>query len=540
MALVRATGWNSAAFAGFLLQVGRHAVAPGLVLLAPFVAFLRFQQSDFQRPEVLLCLAAIAAVSLVLGGIAAVGAGGRILVLAAVLVLFADVQFKLDFGVHGIGKAVLLTGSFIPLASLLWLLRRHAEQVISATAATVLVSTLLLPAKTSAGLAPRPAPSVRADLPLIVHIILDEHIGVDGLPSDTAARLQSDLRSFYHSLGFRTFDAAYSEWRRTELSLGHLLNFLPGEYHPETVRDDRPGSVYALTRNAYFSHLVDAGFSLHVYQSDFLQVCPDGVLAACETYDSYGLGALANAPLRVSEKARLIAGTYMARSKLIGKGLDGYDLLRLEIAKVGVQLPREMWFHWTAPINGLMEMRRVTNALAGATRGEMYFAHFLLPHAPFVYGNDCALRPLREWHPVDDSGDTQSKRMAAYGEQVRCASRMVREIVDAIPVGLRSDAVLIVQGDHGARLSLTDVGALDRDDPKTRDDRDVYSTLFAVRFPGIDAGSDHRFVPITCLLRTLVNGQFRSFPQLADCAPPHVVFSPDGKRRPVKRPLAPF
>ena len=56
-------------------------------------------------------------------------------------------------------------------------------------------------------------PSIAASKPAILHLILDEHIGVEGLPKDNpdAARLQWELRDFYLSRGFALYGGAYSD-----------------------------------------------------------------------------------------------------------------------------------------------------------------------------------------------------------------------------------------------------------------------------------------------------------------------------------------
>ena len=42
---------------------------------------------------------------------------------------------------------------------------------------------------------------------------------------------------------------------------------------------------------------------------------------------------------------------------------------------------------------------------------------------------------------------------ALYFEQVTCAHRMIDgSLLAAVPAGLRQDAILIVQGDHGSRI----------------------------------------------------------------------------------------
>src|SRR5690606_5752666 len=53
--------------------------------------------------------------------------------------------------------------------------------------------------------------------PVLVHLILDEHIGVEGLLGDEPeiAAMRQRLRDFYVGQGFRLFGGAYSEYLHT-------------------------------------------------------------------------------------------------------------------------------------------------------------------------------------------------------------------------------------------------------------------------------------------------------------------------------------
>jgi hypothetical protein len=528
-----------------LTEVGRHAVAPALVLSAPFVAFLSFHEYAYHRPEILVCLAGIGGISLALGMLASAGAPARTLMLAGVVTFFVDVQLPLKVWFLDLGKATLLTAGFLLLTVLLWLLRRHAERIISLMAATVLASTLLLPIVESQQIRRAPAPpQAPSDLPLIVHLILDEHIGIDGLPADTTVReLQSDLRSFYYSNGFRVFEAAYSEHEDTDRSLGHLLNFSQGKYDDDLAGPGASGFQNGLSRNAYFARMRQLGYALQVYQTDFLQLCSQTESVSCHTSPATGLGVLQDAPLRILEKVRLVAGAYLSRSRLHTAATDWYDIARGTLETIGIDLPHSVWFYRTTPLNGMAAMRQVAQALASATRGQLYFAHFMLPHWPHVYDADCALLPVDRWEGLGGRPESQAARLAAYagyGRQLRCTTRMIGEIVDAIPSSLRNDAIVIVHGDHGSRLALADDQSSSVGVPTTDNDRDSYSTLFAVRAPDIAAGPDRHFVPITCLLGRLVDAGFRSAEDLDHCAAPPVVFVTGRPGQAFKRVLAPF
>ena len=524
-------------------NVVRRAVAPGLVLAASFFGFLKFHDYAYFRPEVAICLGGIVAISLLSGIVASVHAVGRVVVLAATLMLFVDVQLPGDFWFHGIGKGTMLAGGFVLLAALLWVIREHAERVVLAAAATVLLSTLLLP-RPSADPRTAAASSTRLDLPLIVHIVLDEHAGLAGLPSSkSGSDLRNDLEAFYQAQGFRIFDSAYSEHARTDRSLAHLFNFLPGQYDANLVRPQVPGFERGLARNAYVARLIAQGYAVRVHQSDFIQLCAEPGVVSCETYPSAGVGVLQELPLRTLEKARLIAGTFLTRSKLSSEAIDRYDDGRALMAKAGVQLPRSEWFYRVSSVNGIAAMRRFAHVLSGATRGQAYVAHVLFPHSPFLYSNACALRPFSQWGAPANPGDTPPAPTAAsarYDAQVRCSMQLVGEMIQAIPPDVLTDAIIVVHGDHGSRLGRVDARMLMAEDLSPDNYRSIYSTLFAVRAPALGTGLDSRFVPVTCILRSLADGGFRDLPGLDDCVPDAGVFIANRTRAIVRQPLARF
>ncbi len=70
--------------------------------------------------------------------------------------------------------------------------------------------------------------------------------------------------------------------------------------------------------------------------------------------------------------------------------------------------------------------------------------------------------------------------------------------------------------------------------------RTRFSTMFAVRSASIEAGSDLRTTPITCLLRTLVESGFQSTAGIDSCSSPNVVYFMAGGKPPAPRPLPDF
>jgi hypothetical protein len=122
-----------------------------------------------------------------------------------------------------------------------------------------------------------------------------------------------------------------------------------------------------------------------------------------------------------------------------------------------------------------------------------YFAHVLLPHAPMVYRQDCSLDYESEtWlrFPFDhgwvgNSDESRRKRYEKYVLQAKCALRelgtLFKELQDK---GLYNQATIVIHGDHGTSAYIFSPSALITNERFDRDLREIFSTLFAVKFPG--------------------------------------------------------
>src|SRR5690606_15016905 len=107
--------------------------------------------------------------------------------------------------------ADLNTDGYVAIAAavaILVVFNRHAMVFLRITSAIVAATALI-----SAGSGPGGAITVaaadeqRSERPAIVHLILDEHIGVEGLRGDQPeeASMRADLKSFYTGNGFKLF-----------------------------------------------------------------------------------------------------------------------------------------------------------------------------------------------------------------------------------------------------------------------------------------------------------------------------------------------
>ena len=146
-------------------------------------------------------------------------------------------------------------------------------------------------------------------------------------------------------------------------------------------------------------------------------------------------------------------------------------------------------------------MDRLLSDIGAAAPGTAYFGHLLLPHFAYVFDRDCRVIPdPANWlnnaealvaPPFRNTEATRSARYQRYFEQVRCLHRMLAEIFAALGQADRFDrAIVILHGDHGSRISRLEPMIENVDRLSDADLVDSFSTLFAVRLPGLEAGYD--------------------------------------------------
>ena len=529
-------------------EVLQASIAPFLLLIAPFAIFVQHQRHGFSHPEVLLVVLVLAAVALLLGAGAARSRPFEVIALAALLILFADIQLDEP------GEKNLLIG-FVALCAVLWLVREHAARIVSLMMVTMLAFSIVpLRSRAEPAAAADRARASSDDLPFILHLVLDEHIGVEGLPADlTPPTFRRDLESFFVERGFRLFGRAYSEYASTLWSLAQLLNLAPNSYTASLTTSGVSGGTFRLMRSAYFDRLSEQGYAIRVYRPEYLDMCTDAIPpSACYTYPANSLEALEGLEVPSHQKLAVVTGAYLARSELHTRAKRVYRTARQQMVRARVPLPEWDWERGhSEPLATMPIFDRIAGDLSHARRGEVVFAHLLMPHYPYVYGADCRPRPPSQWLMRSDASDAgmpggitnspdgRAARYPRYLDQIRCAQRKISQLLDALPTPLQHDAIVIIQGDHGSRISLVEPITTAATSPVPSDYADQFSTLFAVRTPDVEAGYDTRVAPITCLLRSLAHSDFRSVEQIDGCSMSRVVHFWNGEA-PEPRPLPEF
>ena len=533
-----------------LMRILRASIAPFLLLITPFASYLQYNRLAVTNPEVILAVAVIVAVALLLGALSVFSPAVMVVTLAALLTFFIDIQAR-EPGLKRLGLA------FIALSVVFWLLRRHAARIVSLMMATVLALSFV-PSRSQAASpdklpGARRAAAARTDLPLVVHLILDEYIGPEGVPIDLAPEeFKQQYQAFYVDRGFRLFGKAYSEYPKTMWSIPELLNLSPTRFAPDLMTAGSSDNNYHLARNEYFERMASLGYTVRVHQSTFIDLCPENGVATCRTYSTSSLDMLPRLNVPVTSKLAIIGGTFLGQSEAYSRTKEKYQTTRLRLQRANIPLPKWNWEQGTpAPVGTMPMFDAVADELSKAQRGTFVFAHFLLPHYPYVYNASCeqprasTFLNRNDYDRANVPGGImnvpagRAERYRGYFQQMLCAQKKVDALIAAIPPSLRQDAIIIVQGDHGSRISLVDPTTVANVAPSASDYADMFSTLFAVRSPSIEHGYDTRVAPITCLLRSLAQSDFRSLSGLDSCSTPNIVFFM-GSETPQPRPLLDF
>src|SRR5690606_8009235 len=239
-------------------------------------------------------------------------------------------------------------------------------------------------------------PTEVGKLPALLHIILDEHIGVEGLPLDNSRSqaMKRELQDFYISREFRLFGRAYSEHLHTVNSVPQILNF--GE-----LQDNGPNPMdgIELKHNAYFDSLRKRGYRISVLQSDFLDYCGNAKIANCETYGHSNLALLSQAPIPVSQRAKLIAVRFFILSPTAQNFGNLYLFAGIKLREWDIVLPNFglQSYGELSSLNAFIAMDSFTKKLENAEAGDAFFAHVLSPHFPYIMTPNCRIKSVSNW-----------------------------------------------------------------------------------------------------------------------------------------------
>lgn len=441
----------------------------------------------------------------------------RTVTLTILITLFLDMRVSI-FGELGLMALLVIAGCLVAT----WVLYLNASKVLIVVFGVIFVFIFFLPILPHIQEYPtadRPTSEQTDNLPVYVHIILDEYTGIETLDEriDNQRDLKRSTKNLFIDRGFRLYGRAYSEYFDTRESLSAMFNAYSGE-NPRQFYDDRNQAFNTILRNSYLRDLFNSGYAIRVYQTSFMDFCSAAtdIIHKCLTYSPFlGTSSEALGELAWTEKLNVILSALWRRSVI------KENIKQFYIRAAAAAAPKDTLaanqdtqiFVGMGPIPTLPVFDQLISDVAIARAGDMFFAHLLIPHNPYSIESNCKIRrPVVDWKLISlpiplDSGqvNTDSSRAARYDDyvdQAQCALTKIDELIDALKsAGNFEGSTIIVHGDHGSKISRFRPRKFFKDKLEDQDYYDGFSTLFAVKAPHIAAGYDLRMLPLERLLR---------------------------------------
>ncbi len=501
-------------------------LAPTVILLAPFITWIVFYDYPLLAGEILLCIG----VFVLVGGATFLVLRirpdiSKPLIYPVLFLLALDMHFAMRGSIkltHDLFQsentsAVALTISlsiFYILSSVICrILNQHIDLIITTIFGFFIASTLIFGSKVDLQRYDHGplGQNRKDDLPPVIHLILDEQMGFAGFPEHIPDRTEvtAEITELYSEFGFRIFDNAFSSHTASIISISALLNAHSGREWRDLLEEDNKKHYTKI--NQWFDLLAQAGYAIHVYQSSYLDFCRHGnaSIRSCEVYPPDSILALRDTKLTTTRRAIVLMVSFFGRSL-------SYQVAYRVAAKTSKTDPSA---NGAVPrfriggkpsfgaISSLGAFEDLKRDVISQPRGNAFFAHLLIPHRTYLLDEDCKVSwPLNKWHLGFESADrrfnnaeSRTDAYVAYSNQVRCVHRQIKDLLDELlESNDLADAVVIVHGDHGSRISIN--SPVDTDDLSAvspQDLIDTFSTFFAVKAPGMSPGKDRRLWSVT-------------------------------------------
>jgi hypothetical protein len=139
---------------------------------------------------------------------------------------------------------------------------------------------------------------------------------------------------------------------------------------------------------------------------------------------------------------------YLFRAKTVTLYRETYEMINATFG--GSELIPMGFF--SRPLVIMELLKDVENRVANIQPGEALIAHLLLPHFPYILTPECDLKSVSEWtFPLREFDlDKSNEAYAGFWDQTKCTSKIMAPILKL--TGQRDDIVVIIHGDHGARI----------------------------------------------------------------------------------------
>ena len=490
-------------------------LAPTLVMAFPFVNLLLHHDYGFLNSEAVTLFAGLLVLGSVLGVVLLTHALVRVVLLSVLITVAFTLQ--LDLAIYP------ALGLFGALCIVGYVLRRAFSTVVVVFFLALGIAGLV---RGSGNTVESPVVEpTDMTLPLYVHIVLDGHIGLSGIPLDIGGgeKIKDELRAFYAKHGFVVYDQAYSHYVATVNSMLNLFNFSVADANHFTPHVGKNSTIQFLDRPRYFQILSESGYALRVVHPQYLDYCSlnEDWVSLCRRYPNLNLQSIADAGFSVTQKISLMAQVLLKQSKLLG---EQYAVLQRSFDLPGSEP------HNVPAVNPNM-IRKLADDIRRDPYGYAYIVHLLFPHPPLVYDADCEIqtdRPASETGATDgdmradivdgkikvtkrqNTPASRGMRYVHYFDHLRCGLKWLESLFAAIKqAGVYDRATIVVHSDHGSKVATLTARSVWADQ-LTRDDYvDTYSSLFAVKRRG-EAGDAGAFLSLQQILVGVTNERFQT------------------------------
>jgi hypothetical protein len=526
---------------------------PALILITPFLLFLNYNSYCLACAETGLALGGIVLVAVICSVVLLVGSGiASALVMSALITGFIDAQFSTHLRGWVLEWLTFLFFTAMQSFVLCFFLKEKFYTIATAVFSTFFAVTVFQLAlssdKSDSFFGHRPEPAV-GDPPRIIHLILDEHIGIEGIPTDIEGGLETKnlITNFYLKNGFQLFGGAFSRYHLTHASMGSMLNFTP-----ESTKLITGKGPYTLLRNRYFDLLSKRRYTVEVLSQGWLDYCSrfKVIVTRCVQKDWSRLGHFSNLGLPTSEKLQVLYTRYLNQSTIaavimavfVGPLKPNYSASMHHLLWA---LDRERTR--TDSLNTLMDLKLLWKDISSLPRGRALFAHLMFPHYPYVTLPDCSVRPPKQWERngiFDNPSNTvvsRKQRYQQYFEQLQCVYGKSGELFDRMrAAGTFDNSIILLHGDHGSRILMTPPTPANQQTITERDLADGFSSLFAMKLPGKPATYDTSPWPLEQLLAKFVfEAGLTPDRRLPEKTEPFVYLTSIGGTRSVRVPYVP-
>ena len=286
---------------------------------------------------------------------------------------------------------------------------------------------------------------------LFLHIMLDEHQGIGQFPEDLpeAKRAKEAVIGFFDRFGFTVLPRTFVRHLDTEYSLADILNYDRAEESVSklngvvSIVSHRGGLRRTLLRNTAFERLRQRNYSLHVIQSNHLNLCTrQWTGMTCREYQWNTIRAMLDMPVPVLTRTAVLTSMWL---KSVSVASWARNQLREKAnLNIFVDPPTSLSAEFT--------LRTVAEEIESGDGRRAYFLHLMAPHGPYSYKDDCRFDPNPwNWHGEPEHHLTWLKRR--YYVQVRCLYEQMTAFFTRLESrGHLKNAQVIMHGDHGSRL----------------------------------------------------------------------------------------